>query len=57
MDAEYRGESVSVTAKVDFDSHSWEDSMRVKLSTDSVMVPNHPSLAINALIMNTPKAS
>jgi hypothetical protein len=57
--ASYRGEEVQVVATQRNDGIVLGDGYVVDgsvwLSTDSKLVPNHPSLAVNALVMNTPK--
>ncbi len=61
LSATYRGEQVEIVGTMLQDGMQFEngDSIdnTVVLSTDSKFVPNHPSLAVNALIMQTPKPS
>ncbi|MFF1883434.1 hypothetical protein ACFVVC_18420 [Pseudarthrobacter sp. NPDC058196] len=59
LTATYRGEQVQVFAVQQYDGmdlgegHVIPGSLR--FATDSKLVPNYPSLAVNALVMNTPK--
>lgn len=55
----YRGKQVDISGTPRYDGMDWGDGNviggTVWLSTDSELVANYPSLAVNALIMNTPK--
>jgi hypothetical protein len=58
LTAEYRGHSVAVYGKVRYDTDHFaygNDSLPVRVRTDSQVIPQHPTLAINALLMNTPR--
>lgn len=58
LTATYRDEQVEISGAQQHDGQDFGDGISfpgtVRLYTDSTMVPNHPSLAINALILNTP---
>lgn len=60
LTATYRGDQVQVVGTQRNDGMHWGDGHvvggSVWLSTDSKLVPNHPSLAVNALVMNAPKS-
>lgn len=59
LTASYRGEAVEVTAMPRYDGLDLGDGITfsgtAELSTDSRLAWHHPSLAVNALVMNTPK--
>lgn len=60
LTATYRGEQVQVCGTQQYDGMDLGDGQAiagtVRFSTDSKLVPEHPSMAINALVMNTPRA-
>ncbi|MEW1822384.1 hypothetical protein AB0323_16605 [Arthrobacter sp. NPDC080031] len=58
LTATYRGQSIEISAqqqhdKADFGVITFPGTAR--LFTDSSLVRNHPSFAVNALVMNAPK--
>ncbi|QSZ47922.1 hypothetical protein [Arthrobacter sp. D5-1] len=59
--ASYRDEVVEVAGTLQYDGKDYGDGVSfvstVLLSTDSALVPNRPSFAVNALLMHTPKKS
>jgi hypothetical protein len=59
LTASYRGEEVDITATPRYDGMDWGDGNVIGgtawLAADSEFALNHPSLAVNALVMNTAK--
>lgn len=60
LTATYRGEQVQIFGTQQYDGMDLGDGIvvpgSVRLSTDSKLVPNYPSMAVNALVMNTAKS-
>lgn len=58
LTATYRDEQVEISGVQQHDGQDFGDGISfpgtVRLYTDSTIVPNHPSLAINALLLNMP---
>jgi hypothetical protein len=60
LTATYREHAVEISGVQQHDGQDFGDIIfpgTVRLYTDSDLVPNHPSLAINALVLNTPRAA